>query len=350
MDSGCRNRQYVAACLFVMVSLAPIGLRADGAPADESHPQTRDRPSPAPKVIQRSVDLQTNRWELYPHREDVALVSMERLRDGFGIELRVQNSRRDFSHFLYSVNGAKAQRSTDGRIPIRFEDKHSPAMQATTTTIKAVAATGAESKPYTISINFYPKELYTAGGLTAPGYIIIQQTDLALTTSRVEDWILHRPAPGDIDFARKTWGHLFSANRSDYENACALAKSIMDDLESHRGMPSDEMGKLAGQASHASVSAYEKVRKAHPQVARQWFDENQKKIAETFKQACAIARDHDILFHTDAAQSVGKIATRTGELGVDLVMPEMGGRALATWMRGQLPTRSLPSSQSSVPS
>jgi cysteine desulfurase len=32
-----------------------------------------------------------------------------------------------------------------------------------------------------------------------------------------------------------------------------------------------------------------------------------------------IADEHDILFHTDAAQSVGKVATRTGELGVDLL-------------------------------
>jgi cysteine desulfurase len=32
-----------------------------------------------------------------------------------------------------------------------------------------------------------------------------------------------------------------------------------------------------------------------------------------------IAREHGILFHTDAAQSVGKVATRTDELGVDLL-------------------------------
>jgi cysteine desulfurase len=32
-----------------------------------------------------------------------------------------------------------------------------------------------------------------------------------------------------------------------------------------------------------------------------------------------IAHEHDILFHTDAAQSVGKVATRTGEMGVDLL-------------------------------
>jgi cysteine desulfurase len=37
-------------------------------------------------------------------------------------------------------------------------------------------------------------------------------------------------------------------------------------------------------------------------------------------EACArIARDHGVAFHTDAAQSVGKIATRVEDLGVDLL-------------------------------
>ena len=37
-------------------------------------------------------------------------------------------------------------------------------------------------------------------------------------------------------------------------------------------------------------------------------------------EVCArIAREHGILFHTDAAQSIGKIATRVDELGVDLL-------------------------------
>jgi len=40
---------------------------------------------------------------------------------------------------------------------------------------------------------------------------------------------------------------------------------------------------------------------------------------QPISEIARIAHEHDILFHTDAAQSVGKVATRTGELGVDLL-------------------------------
>jgi cysteine desulfurase len=40
---------------------------------------------------------------------------------------------------------------------------------------------------------------------------------------------------------------------------------------------------------------------------------------QPIKECARIAREHGILFHTDAAQSVGKIATGVDELGVDLL-------------------------------
>lgn len=41
-----------------------------------------------------------------------------------------------------------------------------------------------------------------------------------------------------------------------------------------------------------------------------------------------IAHEHEILFHTNAAQSLGKIATHTGELGVDLLSVHGAGHGL----------------------
>jgi cysteine desulfurase len=40
---------------------------------------------------------------------------------------------------------------------------------------------------------------------------------------------------------------------------------------------------------------------------------------QPIEECSAIAREHGVLFHSDAAQSVGKIATRVDELGVDLL-------------------------------
>jgi cysteine desulfurase len=40
---------------------------------------------------------------------------------------------------------------------------------------------------------------------------------------------------------------------------------------------------------------------------------------EPIEECARIAREHDVLFHSDAAQSVGKVSTRVDELGVDLM-------------------------------
>jgi PTH2 family peptidyl-tRNA hydrolase len=37
-------------------------------------------------------------------------------------------------------------------------------------------------------------------------------------------------------------------------------------------------GKLAAQSSHASLSAYKKVSKSNPEIAKKWEDEGQKKV------------------------------------------------------------------------
>lgn len=46
---------------------------------------------------------------------------------------------------------------------------------------------------------------------------------------------------------------------------------------------------------------------------------NEVGTVQPIEECASIAREHGLLFHTDAAQSVGKVATRVNELGVDLL-------------------------------
>ena len=46
---------------------------------------------------------------------------------------------------------------------------------------------------------------------------------------------------------------------------------------------------------------------------------NETGTIQPIQEISCIARDHELLFHTDAAQSAGKIATKVSDLGVDLL-------------------------------
>jgi hypothetical protein len=262
-------RWLISAFFLLSCAFAPC-VRVEAAAPSEEKPGAEARPTPRKT---QQVELTTNYWDLYPRREDVSLRAIERLPEGIGFLLRLQSNVEGFSHFLYAVNDAPFEKSANGTVAVRFEDKHNADIQRTTVAIKAVSTAGATSKLYAISMNFYPKELYAASGQTAPGYVIVQKTDLVFATSQVEDWILQHPSPDERNYARKKWGSLIADGRSDHENACAIARSILDDLEPHRGIPSDEMSKLT------PFKQYERVMEGKDHV---WCGN----IAAIFAYAC----------------------------------------------------------------
>ncbi|MDA0745168.1 MAG: transglutaminase domain-containing protein [bacterium] len=190
-------------------------------------------------------NLEANSWDLYPYQEDVYLQSFERLPSGVAARLLLSSDLQDFSHFLFSTNHAPEQESITGEILLRFEDNHQPKHQQTDTTIRAISKTGKTSRTYHININYYPSELYAANGQTAPGYVIVRNTDLYLGYSRVNDWILHSPTQENIAFAQKTWGHFLKSESSDLVRAQTLARVLIRELQPHRGVPSDEINRLA---------------------------------------------------------------------------------------------------------
>jgi hypothetical protein len=188
-----------------------------------------------------AVELRSNEDELYPGREDAAIESLERMPTGVGVSLKLRSDMKNFSHFLYSLNERKPQESENGEILIVFEDNHKPEAQKKTFAIQAVDALGNVSRTYELAIGYFPKELYAKSGQAAPGYVILQKSDIAFSSSRVEDWIVDRPDDKDRKFAEANWGPIFDDSKTPYEKAMALARSLLEALNPHRGIPSDLM-------------------------------------------------------------------------------------------------------------
>lgn len=186
-----------------------------------------------------NVVLQSNERELYPRLEDVAVRSIERLPDGVGAVLSLESDKSGFSHFEYSTNGEPFRKADGGRLVIAF--KRSPDIQRTETVIRTVGADGGVSKDRFININYYPREHYAKAGQTAPGFVILQKTDIPFAQSRVADWIADRPTADDVGFATVKWGAKVKAAAGPLEKARRLAMLLLDDLQPRRGVPSDKM-------------------------------------------------------------------------------------------------------------
>lgn len=214
------------------VWLAPLVLAATVTACRVDHST-----QPSTKI----VELQSNEAELYPQREDVAIESLDTTPTGIGVSMKFRSDLEDFGYLQYSINGTDNQKSESGTVTITFEDNHKPESQRTALRIHAVAASGKTSKDYELIIGYFPKELYAKSGQTAPGYVIVQKSDIPFVSSRVEDWIVDRPDEKDKEFAEKTWGSVVQNLASPREKARALARSLLESLNPHRGIPSDQM-------------------------------------------------------------------------------------------------------------
>jgi hypothetical protein len=209
--------------------------------------------------LTKTVALQSNESELYPQREDVAIESLERMPAGIGVSLKFRSDFESFGYFLYSITGAENQKSESGTVTITFEDNHKPEAQKAALRIRAEDALGKTSKDYELIIGYFPKELYEKSGQTAPGYVIVQKSDIPFVSSRVEDWIVDRPDEKDGEFAEKTWSSVVQNFASPREKAQALARSLLESLNPHRGIPSDQMKTTPFEQYRRAVSGLDHV-------------------------------------------------------------------------------------------
>ncbi len=222
------GRRIVAG--LALLALAPLA--RPSAAADAQRPATE------------TVWLESNLSQLYPHRTELCLVTYTQTSDPPGITLTLRNDVAHFSHYRYTIrrDAQPAERRREdrtGSITVTF-DPLDPRSQHAVVVVEVVAG-GYTSKPYSIGLAYHPHELYAAARHKAPSWMVVEDSDLALCGSSVEDWIVEPSSSESRAYARKRWAEMVAPLRDDHARAEAIARELVRALRPHAGIPSSHM-------------------------------------------------------------------------------------------------------------
>jgi len=267
------------------------------------------------------VWLESNLNALYPDRDEICLTTYEQTTDPPGVLLRLQNGIDGFSHYLYTVRrdssrAAPARPNRDGAIPVSF-DPVSRREQRIETVIRGVTRSGRRTRPYSVVIAYYPREIYASVGQRQPDWLVVQSTDLFLCGGEVGDWIVDVPTAQDRAYAQKRWGRVVDAYHSDYERAKVVARDLIKSLRPHTGVPSVHV---------LSAPGLEQLRRIEHGQDEAWCGN----YADIFSAACNAL---DIPVRKIDMQYVWSIRGRTAlEIGEGHRTTEVFDRTLNRWI------------------
>ena len=190
------------------------------------------------------TELKNHYGNFYQGREELTIKSIEELAsDEIRIKIILQSHLKEFSHFLISTDGSEFHKSLDGSIVADFTIGDSSA-QNINIIVKMISKNGGISQPYTIDLICNAKEYWDSKGATGyPNWITVKTYPFLnfKPSCTVENWIYKTPRSQERRFADEKWGNLIKNAESNYEKAKLLAKTLMDDLKPHVGVPSDAM-------------------------------------------------------------------------------------------------------------
>jgi hypothetical protein len=193
-------------------------------------------------IIQQNMDEYY--WYVYPQRNNLSISSIEAVKNGNTVEALIKlNASSSVLHVNYQYDDLLPQQANNYLVKVNFGNIEEPSAQKKIVTIETILQNKKIIKSKVV-LGFYPTSLYAASGLSAPNYLIVQQSDLEVQKSRVDEWILVSESETDKQFAEKTWGKKLRKYKYPYQKAQALARLIMKDLEQYKGNPSDTMAGL----------------------------------------------------------------------------------------------------------
>lgn len=190
------------------------------------------------------TELKGSYKHYYRGRDELTIKSIEETDSNeIGVKLTLEAHSKGFSHFLISTNESKFVKSGDGVIKAEFKIGESSA-QKKYIVVKLVSKDGAVAGPYNITLICNANKFWASRGAKGyPNWITVKSYPYLEFGSccAVENWIYKRPTDEEKKYAKEKWGKLVEGAETDYEKAKLLAKSLMDDLKPHIGVPSDAM-------------------------------------------------------------------------------------------------------------
>lgn len=243
----CGSKKPAACCDDSKIPVISHGSKKPAISCDSQKPaiSSSDNKTKMLKTKETVIaDLKDQYWNYYQPQDELTIKSIEDLpSEDIKIKLTLQVHTRNFSHFLISTDDSQFRKSLDGSIVAEFKIDETSAMK-TTTVVKIVSQNGTTSQPYTITLVSNPNKYWASKGAAGyPNWITVK-TDPYLNFNppcTVDNWIYRTPADSDRKFAENKWGGLIKDAKSNHDKAKLIAKSLMDDLKPHIGVPSDAM-------------------------------------------------------------------------------------------------------------
>jgi hypothetical protein len=204
--------------------------------------------------------LFSNVPEMYPVRQALALAAVAPVSAAVGIVATVTSAGAAPTNLGWTSAGAawvQVDGST-GAVTMSSPDVSASDVLTGTVTLWPEASPQTTSS---LELSYTSAAFLSALGQTGPGRVAVTKSGLPWASpTRVEDWILGwQPTPGDIAFAQATWGGIIAPFGSPVQKAQALARALIDELEPHRGVPSDRMNTSPFQQYQLAMSGQDHV-------------------------------------------------------------------------------------------
>ncbi|GEJ55439.1 hypothetical protein AMYX_01800 [Anaeromyxobacter diazotrophicus] len=187
--------------------------------------------------------LFSNESEVYPQRSALTMRSLSPSPSGAGVTIGFAGESGGLPTYGFAASAASAvtPNISDATLAVDFSDPTSPDLQTATLTLLPAAPVGSAVSS-SLSMRYQSPAWLAAHGQSGPARIALTQGGLPLASpTQVEDWVIGQPSASDIAFAQVTWGGIVAGVGTPTEIAQALGRAIIDELEPHRGVPSDAM-------------------------------------------------------------------------------------------------------------